>query len=213
MSFPVWICPGVVVYPCLSSKYKEFDKLCKWIQKGDNSVWLLQIPSLWLMCYSLANTFLHPYFVVSVQQRFALVLFCRLGKQGGEVGNLYLGFSWGPALYACAWTKAEPSVGGREHVSVEVIQLNFLLKCQPTCFLVVSQYCNRLAVVWPVLLSTRSLVTWPGWGLGVCRPPFPSCTAEPCAHESNALGAEANGYSTQCFQKWSSVQGLNQHFL
>lgn len=165
------------------------------------------------MCYSFANTFLHPYLVVSVQQRLALVLFCWLDKQGDEVGNLYLGFSWGPALCVCAWTKAEPSVGVRGHVSVEVIQLNFLLKCQPTCFLVVSQYCNRLAVVWPVLLSKRSLVTWPGRGLGVCRPPFPSCTTELCARESNAPGAEADGYSTQCFQERSSVQGLNQHFL
>lgn len=183
------------------------------MQKGDNSVWLLQIPSFWLMGYSLANAFLHPYLVVSVQRRFALVLFSRLGKQSSEVGNLHLGFSWGPALCACAWTKAEPSVGVCGHVSVEVIQLNFLLKCQPTCFLVVSQYCNRLAVVLPVLLSKRSLVTWPGRGLGVCRPPFPSCTAEPRAHESNALGAEADGNSTQCFQERSGVQGLNQHFL
>lgn len=57
-------------------------------------------------------------------------------KQSSEDEDLYLGFSLCWALCACAWPKAEPCVGVCGHVSVEVISLNFLLKCQLTCSLV-----------------------------------------------------------------------------
>lgn len=57
-------------------------------------------------------------------------------KQNTEDEDLYLGFSLCWALCACTWPKAEPCVGVCGHVSVEVISLNFLLKCQLTCSLV-----------------------------------------------------------------------------
>lgn len=43
-----------------------------------------------------------------------------------------MGFRSFWALCARAWPEAEPCVGVCGHVSVEVISLNFLLKCQPT---------------------------------------------------------------------------------
>lgn len=54
-----------------------------------------------------------------------------------------MGFPLCWALCAPAWSKAEPCAGVRGRVSVEVISLNFLLKCQPACLLVESQYSDR----------------------------------------------------------------------
>lgn len=94
------------------------------------------------MGISLAQPFLQ-----TLSGAFCPVGICARARRGqqDEQGTEDQDLSLGVSLCSCL-AKAEPCVGVRGHVSVEVVSLNFLFKCQPIC-LVKSQYSNREAVV------------------------------------------------------------------
>lgn len=116
-------------------------------------------------------------------------------KQGAEDQDLSLGFYLCPCL-----AKAKPCVGVRGHVSVEVISLNFLFKCQPAC-LVKSHYSNREAVVCLCVVQ------------GEPRDParMGPATLFLVLGEATVSGQMQKGReSSMCFGAQAGVWGLNQ---